>query len=630
MSRGETGGRNWRVRFFLGAVVSVVLGMRMAQTPDTTPLRGYWPLLVISGVVTLLVLVMSSPRRRAGGGFGTGGGRVQAGASVLFTAAVPRGSVGTVRHWSQRSRRNHGVASRWSIWRLASGRAVRRKAGVLRPGLTGGDRRVRALDVASPIATVGIQRVWSTVEDVTLRVGGPRTGKSGELGGRILDAQGAVIATSTRTDLVQLCGPLRERVGPVRVFNPSGLGGQASTVVFDPLAGCECPSTATQRAADLMSGSGMSSSGSGEDRAFWTGQGARVLAALMHAAALGDGCSMRDVQAWIADPDGGKNVVTRYLRRSSEPTFETDAAQFLSTNERTRSSITTTIMPALGWLSDTVAYACTQPGDGRVELDVAELLTSRGTVFMLGAEDAQTAPLVTALTAHIAREARRIAALSPGGRLEPPLTLVLDEAALICPIPLDRWTADMGGRNVTIHIGAQSRAQLRQRWGDHGAAAIMNNAATILVYGGTRDPDDLHAYSTLSGERQESMPSWDESRRASSWSVRTVPVLSPAQIAQLPAQRVMIIRRGMAPMIGRVEMAWDRSDVRALHRAERVAELSARCVRITRSCVVWAELHTRSPRAWLKERVAVLRAFLDPVEDSGEPVEDGQPVGRAS
>jgi type IV secretory pathway TraG/TraD family ATPase VirD4 len=47
----------------------------------------------------------------------------------------------------------------------------------------------------------------------------------------------------------------------------------------------------------------------------------------------------------------------------------------------------------------------------------------------------------------------------------------------------------------------QSRAQLRQRWGPEGAAAFLNNAATVLVFGGTRDPDDLAARSTLSGER---------------------------------------------------------------------------------------------------------------------------------
>ena len=50
-------------------------------------------------------------------------------------------------------------------------------------------------------------------------------------------------------------------------------------------------------------------------------------------------------------------------------------------------------------------------------------------MFLLGAEETQAAPLVCALTGHIAREARRLAALQPGGRLDPPLTLVLAEAA---------------------------------------------------------------------------------------------------------------------------------------------------------------------------------------------------------
>ena len=124
-------------------------------------------------------------------------------------------------------------------------------------------------------------------------------------------------------------------------------------------------------------------------------------------------------------------------------------------------------------------------------------------MYLLGAQDAQVAPLVTALTGHIARDARQIAGRQPSGRLDPPLTLALDEAALICPIPLDEWTADMGGRNVTIHIAAQSRPQLRMRWGPDGAAAILNNAATLMIFGGTRDPDDLLAYSTLTGQRHE-------------------------------------------------------------------------------------------------------------------------------
>jgi hypothetical protein len=152
----------------------------------------------------------------------------------------------------------------------------------------------------------------------------------------------------------------------------------------------------------------------------------------------------------------------------------------------------------------------------------------------------------------------------PGGRLDPPLTLALDEAALICPVPLDNWTADMGGRGVTIHIAVQSRAQLEQRWGRPGAAAILNNSATVLVFGGTRDPDDLAAWSTLSGERIEE-------------DLGKVPVLSPAQIAQLPERRVLIIRRGTPAAVGTVRMAWTRRDVRAAQRdhSRRRAELKA-------------------------------------------------------
>jgi type IV secretion system protein VirD4 len=516
-----------------------------AWVPASTPGQTYWPWPVVVGLPLL-----------AGAGF--------------VWLRRHGGSAGLVNRWSRRARRNEGVASRWAILRVASRFAVRRKATVLRPSLrqqTWLQRlRVPTRELATPVARVGRLRVWSPIEDVTLRLGGPRTGKTGELAGRILDAPGAVIATSTRKDLIDVTGSVRSQVGPLHVFNPSGVGGLASTVTFDPLSGCDAPAVAVTRAADLVAG--VSSPGQdGSDREYWAGQARRVLAALLHAAALG-GVTMREVLSWVADPDSASIEVQRFLRRSSEPAYEADALQFLGTNERTRSSICATIMPALAWLSDSTAAAAASSGS----FDVAELLDSRGTVYMLGAEDAQVAPLVTALTGHIAREARRIAGTLPGGRLDPPLTLALDEAALICPLPLDNWTADMGGRNVTIHIAAQSRAQLRKRWGDTGAGAILNNAATVLIFGGTRDSDDLAAYSTLTGERDEDVETQDLDGTVTSVTSRRVPVLSPGQIAQLPAQHVVIIRRGLAPAVGKVEMAWKRRDVKSAARAARWAE----------------------------------------------------------
>jgi type IV secretion system protein VirD4 len=533
----------WLPRVALTGLGLMGLGWLMHLMPESTPGRVYWPWLLLTGVLVLTGVVVVWRNRRGG-------------------------SAGLVTRWAHRGHRNHGLASPWAILRVSSALAMRRKATVLRPSLRQlGWRRwfIPTRELATPLARVGLLRVWSPIEDVTLRIGGPRTGKTGELCGRILDAPGAVIATSTRTDLIEITGPCRSQRGPVHVFNPSGVGGITSTITFNPLSGCENPTTATSRATDLLAATS-APGGSGGDREYWAGQARRVLAALMHAAALGN-ASMRDVLAWVADPDTAAAQVQQFLRRSPQPAYEADAGQFLDTNERTRSSICATIMPALGWLTDPTATTAAAHGD----FDVTTLLATRGTVYMLGAEDGQVAPLVTALTGHIAREARRLAAtdspVASKGRLDPPLTLALDEAALICPIPLDNWTADMGGRNVTIHISAQSRAQLRQRWGDTGAAAILNNTATLLIYGGTRDPDDLTAYSTLTGERYEQTPTWDDTGALTSMTRHRVPVLSPAQIAQLPARHVVIIRRGMAPAVGRVHMAWKRSDVRTMRRA---------------------------------------------------------------
>ncbi len=478
-------------------------------------------------------------------------------AAALFVGRQARtGSAGTVTRWARRSRRNSGVASFWVLLLRGSRWAMLRRAHVWRPSLAEVPWwrrwRVPVTEYAVPMARVGGLTVYSPVEDVTLRVGGPRTGKSGEMADHIADAPGAVIATSTRLDLLQTVGPIRATRGPVWVFNPSGLGGIASTVRFNPLTGCTTPKTAYERAEDMLGGSG---GGDSAERDYWTAQARRILSGLLHAAALG-GASMHDVLGWVAAPDTAKATVLAYLRRSPVTAYLADVSQFLSTNDKTRTSITSTIMPALSWLMvETAADSAVGPdaGPNAEPFDVARLLAESGTVFLLGGDDGQTAPLVGALTGHIAREARRLAGLAPSGRLDPPLSMVLDEIAIICPVPLDQWTADMGGRGVCIHLAAQSRAQLRQRWGHEGAAAILNNAATVLVYGGTRDPDDLAAWSTLAGDRVD-----DDLGR--------VPVLSPAQIAQLPERRVLIIRRATPAAVGTVRMAWKRRDVRRAQR----------------------------------------------------------------
>ncbi len=475
----------------------------------------------------------------------------------------------TVTRWGARARRKSGVASSLDIARKASGRAMRAKATTVRPSTAELSRlrrrRMAVSHVAVQLCRVGAQWVWSSVENVVLVFGGPRMGKSAWLAGRIIDAPGAAVVTSTRTDLYDMTAELREWRGPVFVFNPAGLAGMASTITFDPLTGCTDPVTATERATDMVAATVTHGAGGG-DRAFWEAQARRILAVLMHAAALGE-LSMREVQDWVARPDAALEQLMVLLRRSPEPGYVEEVRQFLATNDRTRTSITSTIMPVLGWLTSPAASATATGGH---PLDVTELLASRATVYLLGAEETQTAPLVCALTGYIAREARRLAAYQPGGRLDPTLSLYLDEAALVSPVPLDRWSADMGGRGVCIIACFQSRSQLIDRYGPARAATIINNAAAKLLFGGTGDRDDLQYWSTLAGERDEPVTTTDLHGRVASRTVRKVAVLAPAQLAQLPPHKVVVFGPGMPPVIGRAERAWQRSDVRAVLRPDSI------------------------------------------------------------
>ena len=522
----------WRRR---ARLLTAVLGVATAVCGWTAVTRLSWPVLAAALAVTVGVVWWRRTR-----------------------------TADTVTRWGAHARRTSGVATTVEIVRVASWAARRRAATTVRPSLAALSRADRwgmpTTEVAVPLCRVGPLRVWASIEDVTLVFGGPRTGKTGWLAGRVIDAPGAVLVTSTRTDLHDLTAPLRARRGPVYVFNAVGLGGLASTITFDPLTGCTDPVTAAERATDLLAGS--TTAGAGGDREFWDTQARRVLGALLHAAALGDR-HMRDVLGWVADPDAAQREVTSLLRRSVEPAYLADATQFVTTNDRTRTSITSTVMPALGWLTSPAATAAADPGAH--PFDVADLLETRATVYLLGAEETQAAPLLCALTGHIARQARRLAATRPAGRLDPPLTLELDEAALIAPVPLPSWTSDMGGRGVTITAAFQSRAQLIARWGETGAAIILNNAAAVMVFGGTRDRDDLTFWSVLGGDRDEPVVTTDDHGRVSSRTVRQVPVFPPARVANLPARRVIVFTRGMAPVVGRVAMAWRRRDVRRPH-----------------------------------------------------------------
>lgn len=97
--------------------------------------------------------------------------------------------------------------------------------------------------------------------------------------------------------------------------------------------------------------------------------------------------------------------------------------------------------------------------------------------------------------------ARTLAAAQPGGRLDPPLLLLLDEAANIAPIPsLPNLMSDGAGTGITTVTVLQSLAQARARWGDAGADAMWDASTTKVILGGLAHADDLQRISRLAGD----------------------------------------------------------------------------------------------------------------------------------
>ncbi|RSM59467.1 type IV secretion system protein VirD4 [Actinoplanes sp. ATCC 53533] len=495
-----------------------------------------------------------------------GAGLILAGLTIvagpLWWQARATGSAGLIGRWDRHARRNAGTASRFDIWRTSSGWAMRRKAAVIRPSLAGLSwwRRWRAplRTFAVPLAKAGRQTVWTSGEESTLRIGIPGTGKTAELANRVIDAPGGVVITSTATDLFDLTAPLRRKAGPVQVFNPGGLGGLTSSLRWSPLSGCTDPATAARRATDLIG----PIDGQGAEGARWAAQARRVLAVWLHAAALGD-YRMAEVQAWCADPDTAREAILTALKTSPQAAaMRQAAAQSIDMSARTRDGVMLAMAPALAWTTLPSAAQVGDPEPDAAVFTVAELTDHRGALYLLGDDDGTVGPLVAALVAEIAYQARRTAAARPGGRLDPGLTLALDEVALVCPTPLDKWMAELRKRSIVIHAACQGLGQLRERWGKDGASMILNSAAAVLVYGGCKDAEDLRAFADLAGDREETTDTRDADGRITSSSTRRVPVIAPAMLAGLPNFQAMLIRRGMRVALVRTPIVWKRRDLR--------------------------------------------------------------------
>ncbi|MGO1318546.1 MAG: type IV secretory system conjugative DNA transfer family protein, partial [Cellulomonadaceae bacterium] len=448
-------------------------------------------------------------------------------------------------------RRAAGVATRHDVQTTASEAALLRRAGSLRPSL----ENPAAVDVGYRLGTSKGRPVWASVEDSLLLIGPPRSGKGLHVViPAILDAPGAVVTTSTRPDNLTATLRAREKIGPVAVFDPQHLAeGVPAGMRWSPVRGCEDPLTAMIRATGLASATGLSAGGV-ESGGFWEGKTRTALQSLLHAAAL-DHRSPAELFRWTLDPTAAHEAVAILTSNPNAATGWADSLEsMLDADPRTRDSIWQGVSLALNALADPRVLDAVSPAEGE-SFDPETFIRNKGTLYLLatGAGAGASAALVAALVEDLVETARRLAARSPGARLDPPMLLALDEIGNLAPLPsLPTLMAEGGGTGITTMPVLQSLAQARDKWSENQAGAIWDASIVKIILGGASNSKDLQDLSTLIGERDDltdTVTLGDHGSRSSQRSVRRIAIFPPDRIRRLPFGTAITLLRAAPPIV---------------------------------------------------------------------------------
>ncbi len=135
-------------------------------------------------------------------------------------------------------------------------------------------------------------------------------------------------------------------------------------------------------------------------------------------------------------------------------------------------------------------------------------------------------------------------ATKTGRPLDPPLLVVLDEAAHIAPLPeLDGLAATCASHGIQIVTVWQDLAQVRGRYGAR-APTVLNNHRAKLFLPGIADPDTLEYASRLIGDEEAPQPSVtrDPAGRRS-----TSTTTSPRRL--LPPECLRCLERGRGVLV---------------------------------------------------------------------------------
>ncbi|MEU0844033.1 TraM recognition domain-containing protein [Streptomyces sp. NPDC005962] len=511
-----------------GNITAYLTGTRWAPYQPTTALRHpeqVWPdagetsLLIGARIVPVLLLL------------------------ALGTAA----GILWARHKNRsggRKKKITGMAKARDIEPLMA-KAITDKARSLRPSLQDA-KHVEARDTGILLGNLQNTKheVRMGYEDVAVAIMAPRSGKTTSLAiPSILAAPGPVLLTSNKAggDAYTATLDARAAVGRVWTMDPQQIAHAERTMWWNPLADAKTLDGAGRLAGHFVAAS-VDASQQGD---FWSKAGSNILSQLFLAAALDDRPAT-DVMAWLAFP--ADRTPLDILR---DHDFAAVAAQLKGTVEgppETRDGIYETARQYAAPLLNTEIAAWVTPQTDVAEFKPADFVTSTDTLYLLSKDGGGGGSALIAACADSVMRAATAQAERAGGRLDPPLLAILDEAANVCKISdLPDLYSHLGSRGVIPMTILQSYRQGQKVWGDAGMDAMWSAATIKLVGSGIDDPDFADKLSRMIGDHdvETASTSHSESGKSTSLSMRQERILPADAIRALPKGTALVFATGM-------------------------------------------------------------------------------------
>lgn len=345
----------------------------------------------------------------------------------------------------------------------------------------------------------------------------------------LLEHDGPAIVTSTKRDVLDATRAKRERQGRIWVFDAFG----AETTSWSPELGCDDWSHALRQAQWLADAS---SDGDSEVARYWRGEAAKLLAPLLHAAAL-DGRSIRDVLAWVDAQD--TRPATKTLAGAGANAAELQLRAVAELDPRNRG---TTYMSA-GSVLAAYRYPELEHATGDAFTPERFIKSAGDTLFLVAAERHQRllAPMLVSLLSAVIHEAIETNTFANGTRR---LRVLLDEAANVAPLPdMPRMLSQAAGHGIRIATVWQSLGQMRERY-NRGADTILANSTTKLLLGPITDDATRDYALGLSGARRHAHDDHDHG------------LGSARALQQLTGERALLVSGARPPAVVTLRPYW--------------------------------------------------------------------------